>query len=145
MRKAKRKISLEQRDLAAAHDTVRHSIVHAIEGGPLSSKEISGLVGIPEKEVAGHLAHIRTTLHLTVREFMVQPAECVKCGFVFEKRDPARQTGQVPGLPERVDPCAAVLNQPEHPDRQVRRLTGLFAKDLRMRNSALSCQAFKIP
>jgi len=96
MGKTKRNVDREQRDLPAAHDTVRQSIIQAIEGGLLSANEISGMVGIPEKEVAGHLEHIRISLHRTGRIFHVQPAECVKCGFVFEKRGRLTRPGKCP-------------------------------------------------
>jgi len=57
-----------------------------LEKRPLSAWDLSGRVGIPEKEVAGHLEHIRASLHRSGRQLEVKPAECAKCGFVFEKR-----------------------------------------------------------
>ena len=81
---------------AACHDTVRHAIMAALEDGPVTAKEISGLVGIPEKEVHGHLEHIRATLHRGGRHLVVQPAECVKCGFVFAKRERLTKPGKCP-------------------------------------------------
>jgi hypothetical protein len=49
MGKTKRNIDRE-RNLPAAHDTVRQSIIQAIEeDGLLSANDISGMVGIPEK------------------------------------------------------------------------------------------------
>lgn len=71
---------------AESHDTVRHLIMAELEQGPLSARDISGRVGIPEKEVAGHLEHIRQSLHRTGRHLIVQSAECTRCGFVFDKR-----------------------------------------------------------
>ena len=94
MRKAKR--NLDQSDLPADHDTVRQSIIHALEAGLLSALDVSGMVRIPEKEVAGHLEHIRTSLHRSGRTFVVQPAEWVKCGFVFEKRERFTRPGKCP-------------------------------------------------
>lgn len=79
-----------------AHDTVRQAIMHALEEGPLSSLDLSGMIGIPEKEVAGHLEHIRMSLHRSAREFIITPAECVKCGFVFEKRGRLTKPGRCP-------------------------------------------------
>jgi hypothetical protein len=81
---------------AEAHDTVRHLIMMQLEQGPLSAKDISGIVGIPEKEVAGHLEHIRQSLHRAGRRLIVQPADCVKCGFVFEKRGRLARPGKCP-------------------------------------------------
>jgi predicted Zn-ribbon and HTH transcriptional regulator len=70
-----------------AHDTVRHELLVELEEGPLSAREISGRIGIAEKDVYEHLEHIRATLHRSGRRLVVQPAECVKCGFVFSKRE----------------------------------------------------------
>jgi len=81
---------------AEAVDTVRHRIMAELEQGPLSALELSGFVGIPEKEVAGHLEHIRHTLHRTGRRFVVQPAECARCGFVFEKRERLTRPSRCP-------------------------------------------------
>jgi predicted Zn-ribbon and HTH transcriptional regulator len=81
---------------AEAHDTVRHLIMTELEQGPLSARELSGLVGIPEKEVSGHLEHIRQSLHRTGRRLIVQPAECVKCGFVFDKRERMTRPSRCP-------------------------------------------------
>jgi len=36
-----------------AHDTVRHLIMTELAQGPLSARDLSGLVGIPEKNRAG--------------------------------------------------------------------------------------------
>jgi transcriptional regulator len=64
--------------------------------GPLSALDISGRIGIPEKEVAGHLGHIRASLHRSSRNFEVTPSECAKCGFVFEKRGRLTRPGKCP-------------------------------------------------
>ncbi len=78
------------------YDTVRHLIMTELEQGPLSARDISGLVSIPEKEVAGHLEHIRQSLHRSGRRLIVQPAECVKCGFVFDKRERLTRPSRCP-------------------------------------------------
>jgi predicted Zn-ribbon and HTH transcriptional regulator len=82
--------------LAEALATVRRRILSELEQGPLSALDLSGLVGIPEKEVAGHLEHIRQSLHRTTRQLTVRPAECSKCGFVFEKRNRLTRPGKCP-------------------------------------------------
>jgi transcriptional regulator len=79
-----------------AHNTVRRLIMTELEQGPLSARDISGLVGIPEKEVAGHLDHIRQSLHRTGGRLVLQPAECSKCGFVFDKRDRLTRPSRCP-------------------------------------------------
>ncbi|MRR35836.1 transcriptional regulator [bacterium] len=78
-------------------DTVRHAILAVLSSGePVSALEISGEVRIPEREVCGHLEHIRKSLHATGRRFVVVPAECVECGFVFHKRDRLTKPGKCP-------------------------------------------------
>jgi predicted Zn-ribbon and HTH transcriptional regulator len=81
---------------AEENDTVRHRIMTELAQGPFSARDLSGLVGIPEKEVAGHLEHIRQSLHRTGRRLIVQPAECTKCGFVFEKRERLTRPSRCP-------------------------------------------------
>ncbi len=76
------------------HDTLRHEIITLLEGETLSAREISAEVGIPEKEVYGHLEHIQTgrgELRL-----VVTPAACRKCGFVFTKRERLKKPGKCP-------------------------------------------------
>ncbi len=85
-----------ERAPSEALDTVRHLIAAELEEGPLSAFDLSGLVGIPEKEVAGHLEHIRQSLHRSGKRLIIRPAECAKCGFVFEKRDRLTRPGKCP-------------------------------------------------
>jgi len=80
----------------AAQDTIRHELLAELEEGPLSARDISGRIGISEKDVYYHLEHVRTTLQRLGRRLTVQPAECVKCGFVFEKRGRLKKPGKCP-------------------------------------------------
>ena len=86
----------KEQEPSEATDTVRHRIALELAQGPLSALDLSGLVGIPEKEIAGHLEHIRQSLHRTGKRLVVQPAECAKCGFLFEKRDRLTRPGKCP-------------------------------------------------
>jgi predicted Zn-ribbon and HTH transcriptional regulator len=86
----------EPRPPRESHESVRRLIMTELEKGPFSARDLSGLVGIPEKEVAGHLEHIRHTLHHTGRRLIVQPAECIKCGFVFDKRERLTRPSRCP-------------------------------------------------
>jgi len=81
---------------AESYDTVRRLIMAELEQGMFSARDLSGLVGIPEKEVAGHLEHIRQSLHRIGRRLIVQPAECAKCGFVFGKRERLTRPSRCP-------------------------------------------------
>jgi hypothetical protein len=46
-------------------ETTRHAIMALLGEGPVSAKDISTAVHLPEKEVYSHLEHIRRSLHAT--------------------------------------------------------------------------------
>lgn len=81
---------------AARSDTIRHDIMYALTGRTMSAREISGEIGISEKDVYQHLEHIRKTLESHEREFVVIPARCRKCGFEFKKREKLKKPGKCP-------------------------------------------------
>lgn len=70
-------------------ETLREAIAAALRslGRPASAKEISGLVGLSEKEVMDHMAHIRRSSRSREESLTVTPALCKVCGFVFKKRE----------------------------------------------------------
>jgi predicted Zn-ribbon and HTH transcriptional regulator len=78
-------------------DTIRKLIMKALEENVLSAKDLSGEVRISEKEVYDHLQHIQRSVSQDKdREFIVVPAECNKCGFVFKKRDRLKKPTKCP-------------------------------------------------
>jgi predicted Zn-ribbon and HTH transcriptional regulator len=77
-------------------ETVRQEIISLLTGQTVSAKEISGQVRVPEKEVYSHLEHIQKTLSKKEGLFRVTPAECRKCGFVFQKRKKLKKPGKCP-------------------------------------------------
>jgi predicted Zn-ribbon and HTH transcriptional regulator len=77
-------------------ETVRQKIAAALEGRNLSARDISVEVGASEKEVYEHLHHIRKSMTNKNIEFVVTPAECRKCGFVFSKRERLKRPGKCP-------------------------------------------------
>ncbi len=79
-----------------AQETIRHEIGEFLRGQSVSAREISAAVRIPEKEVYGHLEHIRLSLQPGGAMLEVTPAECRKCGFVFAKRHRLTPPGRCP-------------------------------------------------
>jgi len=77
-------------------ETVRKDIIAVLEERPLSAKEISGTVRIPEKAVYDHLQHIQKSVHRKGLNLVIIPSECRKCGFVFEKREKLKKPGRCP-------------------------------------------------
>ena len=77
--------------------TVRQEIIALLEENPpVTAKNISAEVRIPEKEVYGHLEHIHKSLNKDGRHLHIIPAECLKCGFIFTKRDRPKTPGSCP-------------------------------------------------
>ncbi|HEX9021641.1 MAG TPA: transcriptional regulator [Nitrospirota bacterium] len=77
-------------------DTVRQEIIAALAEGPSSARDLSAAAGIPERDVAAHLDHIKKTIALSGRRLVIMPAECKKCGFVFAKREKLKRPGKCP-------------------------------------------------
>ncbi len=66
--------------------TLRQSIIFILKEQELTAKEISQAIGIREKEVYDHLAHISRS-HSLGGKFILIPSTCRECGHVFKKRD----------------------------------------------------------
>lgn len=76
--------------------TIRQRILDILVEGPVTAMKISGAVGIPEKEVAGHLVHIEKTLQQDGGRLVVIPAACRSCGFLFAERSRKSKPGKCP-------------------------------------------------
>lgn len=71
----------------------------AVKGMMLTAKDISKIVGLKEKEVLTHLPHVAKTVNSSKEasaRFVVQPSECVSCGFVFKKRERLKTPSRCP-------------------------------------------------
>jgi len=79
-----------------AEETVRHALIELLSGQSISAREISTEMHMAEKDIYGHLEHIRRTLHATGAVLDVTPAECRSCGFVFAKRERLTTPGKCP-------------------------------------------------
>ena len=73
--------------------TIRQSIINLLKDQELSAREISQIMGIREKEVYDHLAHIARSAAVKGK-LKVQPAACRSCGFEFRKRDRLNPPGR---------------------------------------------------
>lgn len=76
--------------------TVRQEMRAFLEGTPATLREISRAVRASEKEVVGHLEHLERSLVGEGSRFIVTPAECEKCGFVFKKRKRLKKPSRCP-------------------------------------------------
>ena len=66
--------------------TIRQQIITLLTEGEMDARELSQEVGIKEKEVYEHLAHISRTLDAKERKIKIHASECLKCGYVFKDR-----------------------------------------------------------
>jgi hypothetical protein len=74
-------------------DTLRHEIMNLLSRESLAAREISEQVGIQEKDVLGHLEHIKIALH---GGLVMESALCMACGFSFRKRERLKGPGRCP-------------------------------------------------
>lgn len=90
--------------------TVRGALEAELASAPetgLTAKELSALVGISEKDVAGHLEHLGKSLKAGGAALEVIPSECLACGFVFRDRKRLSKPGSCPECSStRIDPPA---------------------------------------
>ncbi|MEJ2220695.1 MAG: ArsR family transcriptional regulator [Desulfobacterales bacterium] len=76
--------------------TIRQKIISLLIKEEMSAREISGAVGISEKEVSEHLAHIARSVASRDKNLMITPANCLACGYVFEGRRRFTRPGRCP-------------------------------------------------
>ena len=67
--------------------TLRQRIIDMITGTRLSSYQLAQMLGIPERQVEDHLPHVvKTIARDKTRRFMLDPARCQDCAFIFRDR-----------------------------------------------------------
>ena len=76
--------------------TVRQQIIELLTNGEMDARELSREIGIKEKEAIEHLSHISRTLAVQGKKLAIRPAECLLCGYVFEKRQRFTRPGRCP-------------------------------------------------
>ncbi|HET6370332.1 MAG TPA: transcriptional regulator [Nitrospiria bacterium] len=75
--------------------TLRQEMTALLERGPVGAREISQTLRISEKEVPGHLEHIARSIGGKGR-LVIEPARCMRCGFVFRERRRFTPPGRCP-------------------------------------------------
>ncbi len=80
----------------AAYSTVRESIHSALLDGPVTTRDLSQRVGIPEHDVVGHLEHVARSLKHKGALLVVERPTCLDCGFAFPHRQRYTRPGGCP-------------------------------------------------
>ncbi len=85
--------------------TIRENIVKLLQGQALTARDISGAIGISEKEVATHLPHVERSLSQRGQKLAVHPSHCRKCGYTFKKYNRFKKPSRCPLCKsERLEP-----------------------------------------
>lgn len=70
-----------------AEGTPRQRLVELLNGTRRSAYQLAQLLGMSERQVEEHLAHVVKTLGRDrSRRFVLEPSVCPDCGFVFRDR-----------------------------------------------------------
>ena len=86
----------EPRPPTCRHATIRQALAAALRRDRLSAHELSRLIGIPEKTVAEHLAHLAKSLAVHGERLFVTPPECLDCGCRFPARERLNRPSRCP-------------------------------------------------
>jgi len=81
---------------SADRQTCRQMIAELLMEGPRSCRELSQLVHQSEKEVVGHLEHLRKSLRSKGLRLVIDPAVCRKCDYTFDQRTRLSKPGRCP-------------------------------------------------
>lgn len=73
------------------NETIRQEILRLLECSELTIGELSKEIGKSEKELYDHLEHL-----LGFKSLVIIPAECLKCGYIFETRKKTKKPGKCP-------------------------------------------------
>ncbi len=73
--------------MLAPEQTPRRRIIELLTGTLLTSNQLAHMLGMPERHVEEHLAHVvKTVSRDPIRTFTLEPSECQSCGFAFRNR-----------------------------------------------------------
>ncbi|MEW6266419.1 MAG: transcriptional regulator [Thermodesulfobacteriota bacterium] len=76
--------------------TIRQRMTATLEDGDFSARDLSRLLGIKEREVYDHLAHIAHSAAGRNRKLKVTPPLCLSCGYTFKDRRRLTRPGRCP-------------------------------------------------
>lgn len=76
--------------------TLRQRMADLMRARETDARELSQALGLTEKEVYGHLEHIRRSTAAAGEMMVVTPSECQACGYVFADRRRLTRPGRCP-------------------------------------------------
>ena len=75
--------------------TKRQEIIELLSIESCTVQDISSTLHLSMKEVLDHLDHVRKSVRRP-QKFIIKPAECLSCGFVFKDRSKIHTPGKCP-------------------------------------------------
>ena len=79
------------------HRTARQRIIELLTDARLSSCQLAQMVGLSERQVEEHLTHVAKTIARDrTRRFILEPAMCPNCDFVFRERTKLTRPSRCP-------------------------------------------------
>ena len=76
--------------------TIREEIIELLLQKEFDAREISGRIGVSEKDVVDHLNHISRSLSRRGLRLVITPAQCLSCGYTFKDRSRPKKPGRCP-------------------------------------------------
>jgi predicted Zn-ribbon and HTH transcriptional regulator len=76
--------------------TLRQSLLGRLRQEPATARELASAFRLRETEVVEHLGHLERSLRHSEERFVMEPAECLACGFVFRERRRLGKPGACP-------------------------------------------------
>jgi transcriptional regulator len=76
--------------------TLRRRIVSLLIAQEMDARDLSRELGLKEKEVYDHLAHVQRSMAAAGGKFSVTPSRCLLCGYLFEHRRRLTRPGRCP-------------------------------------------------
>ncbi len=77
--------------------TLRQRIIDLLTGTRRSSYQLAQMLGIPERQIEAHLTHVvKTVARDKTKRFILDPARCQTCEFVFRDRSRLTRPSRCP-------------------------------------------------
>ncbi|MDZ7697833.1 MAG: transcriptional regulator [Deltaproteobacteria bacterium] len=76
--------------------TIRQEMIDLLGEFELDALAISQELRIREREVYEHLPHVARSIRGQGRQLIINPPECLKCGYLFEGRTRFTKPGRCP-------------------------------------------------
>jgi hypothetical protein len=76
--------------------TLRRQITALLHDQEMDARDLSRELGLKEKEVYEHLAHVERSVAAAGGRFIMTPSRCLLCGYVFADRRRLTRPGRCP-------------------------------------------------